>query len=173
VLRASLSRAKEEGGVVEMAWLAATVVGKFLVPLFTKGNDQLTDELGESWGRAAADSLVKAAGTIWKRIKSRFDRDDEKKTADLFEKNPRAMEKMLIELLEKRLEEDADFRQEIQQLIEAPTADTGCTSWELMGQYVGAVDARNSIISGATVAGVFISRGGSADPPLAGSSNKS
>lgn len=147
--------------MVEIAWLAATVVGKFLVPLFTKSKDQFTDELAESCGRAAADGLSKTAGTIWQRIRNRFNREDEKNAASLFEKSPKAMENMLIELLDARLAEDADFRHEIERLVDVPVAGTGRSSWELMGEYVGAVDARNSMISGATVAGVYVANGGS------------
>ena len=145
--------------MVEIVWLAATAVGKFLVPFFTEGKDQLTEDLAEAEGKTAAEALVKTAGSIWARVKSHFDHEDEKNAVTLFEKSPKAMEPMLTELLGNRLEADAAFRQQIQELVEAPVADKGQASWELMGEYVGAVDARHSVITGSTVAGIIMSGG--------------
>jgi len=154
--------------MVDIAWLAATVVGRFLVPLFARGEDQLAGDLGESCGDATADGLIKTAKTIWKRIGSRFDRDDEKTAASLFEKNPAAMDKMLVKLLEERLADDSGFRQEIQRLVEEPVAGTGQASWKLMGKYVGAVDVRNTTINNSQVIGLRVGQGDSADPSPAG-----
>jgi len=150
--------------MVDIAWLAATVVGKFLVPLFTRGKDQLTEDIAEVEGKAAADGLVRTAGTIWKSIKGHLDHDDERNAASIFQKNPAAMEMMMIGLLEKRLRDDVDFRQQIQRLVEAPVVGTGQATLNLMGEYIGAVDARNSVISEGTVAGVIV-HGGPADRP--------
>ncbi len=149
--------------MVDIAWLAATAVGRFLVPLFARGEDQFVADLGGSCGDAAAHGLVKTAKTIWKRIGSRFDRDDEKNAVGLFEKNPAAMEQMLVKLLEKRLADDADFRRDIQRLVAEPVADTGQSSWQLIGEYVGAVDIRNTTINNSEVVGLRVDHGGSAN----------
>jgi hypothetical protein len=148
--------------MIEIALLATTVVSKFLVPLFNKGKDDFTESLAEQAGRGAAESLVGTAQKIWARVLKRFDRDDEKSAAKLFSEDPEAMDKMLVKLLQKRLEEDQDFRQQINQLVEAPVPGTDSTSWQLIGTYVGAVDARNATISGGTVAGLIV---GSHEPP--------
>lgn len=83
-----------------------------------------------------------------------FTKDNEKNAVSLFTEDPQNMEKVMINFLQKRLEEDAGFREQIQQLVDTPVSGTGQTSWQLMGEYVGAVDARKAQISGnATVAG--------------------
>ena len=144
--------------MVDLLWLATTAVGKFLIPLFTKSKDQLTDDLAKSSGDAAADGLVKTAGSIWSAVKGRFTRDDEKNAVALFEERPQEMDKMLIALLQERLGEDAAFCEQIRQLVEAPVAGAGQTSWQVM-DHSGVVDARYSTISGGTVAGVIINSG--------------
>lgn len=148
-----------EGNVVELLWLAATAVGKFLVPLFSKGKDQLGDELAKTAGDAAAAGLVKTSEGIWSAVKSQFSGEDEKKTLDLFQKNPEAMDKMLVSLLQERLAEDPAFCKQIQELIDAPVGGNGQTSWQVM-DHSGVVDARYATISGGTVAGLIIN----ADP---------
>jgi hypothetical protein len=142
--------------MVEVVLLANTIVTKFFVPLFKKGRDGFADGVTDASGRVAGAGLVAAAEQLWERVKRRFDRDDEKKAIDLFQAEPEDMEKLLAKLLAKRLEEDAQFRQEIQQLVDAPVPGTGQTSWQLLGGYVGAVDARGATISGGTVAGLIV-----------------
>lgn len=152
--------------MVEIVWLATTVVSKFLVPLFKKGKNGFTDGLAEAVGRTEAESLVATSEKIWRKVNDEFDQDKEKSALTLFEGHPVDMEQMLIKLLQKRLEGDASFREQIQQLVAAPVADTDQTSWRLMGKYVGAVDARNAKIMGGTVAGVVVNADGSPDPVL-------
>jgi hypothetical protein len=143
--------------MLEIAALAATVVSKFLVPLLTKSRDKLEDDLSEAGAKAAAGGLVKTAESLWDRIKKRFDRDDEKNAVALFEQHPEDMKAMLSKLLEQRLSEDPEFHKQLSDLAEAPVAGTGQTAWQLMGEYVGGVDARGATISGnATVAGVVV-----------------
>jgi hypothetical protein len=134
--------------MLDVAVLAATVVGKFLIPLFTKGKDKLTDELAQTGADAAAGGLVQTAQTLWQKIKDRFDGDDEKSTVTLFEKKPVQTEALLTEALQERLTHDEAFRQQLIDLVQAPVAGTGMTSWQLMGDYVAAVDARGATVSG-------------------------
>ena len=47
--------------------------------------------------------------------------------------------------------------------IITPVAGTGQSSWQLMGDYVGVVNAPGATISGGTVAGVIV--GQAANPP--------
>jgi len=142
--------------MIEVVVLASTIVGKFFVPLFKKGREGFTTGLTEASGRVAGESLVATAVQIWERVKRRFDRDDEKSAIDLFQAEPEDMEKLFTKLLARRLEEDSEFRQEIQQLVDTPVPGTGQTSWQLIGDYVGAVDARSATISGGTVAGLVV-----------------
>jgi len=143
--------------MIEIALLATTVVSKFLVPFFKKGKDGFTKELADTEGEAAAHGLTKTAAAIWQRITGRFDKDNEKKAVSLFQEDPENMDKMMTTLLQQRLESDPDFRKQIDQLVEAPVAGTGQTSWQLMAEYAGVVDARNSTIrDNATVAAIIV-----------------
>ena len=142
--------------MVEVVLLASTIVGKFLVPLFKKGRDGFSTGLTEASGRVAGESLVATAEQIWERVKRRFNRGDEKSAIALFQAEPEDMEKLFAKLLAKRLEEDSQFRREIQQLVDAPVPGTSHTAWQLIGDYVGAVDARGATISGGTVAGLVV-----------------
>ena len=160
--------------MIEIALLATTVVSKFLVPLFTKSKDDFSDDVAGTVGRAASDGLTKTAGKIWNRIIGRFSQDNEKSAVNLFKEDPENMEKMMIKLLQKRLDDDSDFRDQIQQLVEEPVPGTGRTSWQLIGDYVGAVDARNAAISGnATVAGLIVKSAESSGSPQKGDASKS
>jgi hypothetical protein len=150
--------------MIEIALLATTVVSKFLVPLFNKGKDGFKDDLAETEGRAAAEGLIGTAEAIWHKVTARFSRDNEKSAVSLFTEDPKNMENMMTNFLQKRLEEDAGFREQIQQLVDTPVSGTGQTSWQLMGEYVGAVDARNAQISGGQVAGLIVNSGSSQQP---------
>jgi hypothetical protein len=150
--------------MIEIALLATTVVSRFLVPLFKKGKDGFKDDLTEAEGRAAAEGLVGTAEAIWHKVTARFSRDNEKSAVSLFTEDPKNMENVMTNFLQKRLEEDADFREQIQQLVDTPVSGTGQTSWQLMGEYVGAVDARNAQISGGQVAGLIVNSASSQQP---------
>jgi hypothetical protein len=55
--------------VVDLLWLAATAVGKFVISLLTKSKDESSDDLAKSTGKAGANGLVKAAEGIWSAIR--------------------------------------------------------------------------------------------------------
>ena len=143
--------------MLDLAVLAATVVGRFLVPLFTKGEQTLTDELATAGGKAAAGGLVATAKKLWAKITDRFDGDQEKSAVTLFPENAATMKDLLEKLLEQRMATDEELRTQMSDLVEAPIEGTGKTAWQLMGDYVGVVDARGAQISGGTVAGIVVS----------------
>jgi hypothetical protein len=142
--------------VIEIALLAGTVVSKFLVPLFKKGKKGFADGLAEEEGHAAAVAVVETAGKIWDSVEKQFGHGDAKSALDLFQRSPEAMDKMLIELLTERFKNDHDFYRDIDELVEAPVTGSNTTSWAIMADYVGIVDARNAKISGGTTAGMII-----------------
>jgi hypothetical protein len=142
--------------MLEIAALAGMVVSKFLIPLLTKGKDNLAEELASTGAKGAAGALASTAESLWDRIKARFVDDDEKNVVALFEKNPNGMEQMLSSTLEQRLVHDDKLRKELSDIVESSVAGTGKTAWQLMGDYVGAVDARHATISGGTVAGMIV-----------------
>jgi hypothetical protein len=160
--------------MIEIAVLATTIVSKFLVPFFKKGKDGFTEDVADAEGRAAAEGLTKTAEAIWQRITGRFDQGKEKNAVSLFPEEPEDMSNVMIKLLKERLENDSDFRKELDQLVEAPVSGTGQTSWQLMAKYAGVVDARNATISGnAIVAGQIFKGGEPAESPAESKSGDS
>ena len=96
--------------MLELAALAATAVGQFLVPLLTKGADKLTDEVADSTSTAVANGVVAAAKNLWARIRKKFDTgedkavtDEDKSVVKLFAANPEAMKAMMELVLKEQL----------------------------------------------------------------------
>jgi hypothetical protein len=142
--------------MIETATLATYVVGSFLVPLMTKGADKLTDELAEMAGATASDGLVEVAKRLWGKVRGKTRDTDDAPVVDLFEKQPDRMEAALEDVVREMLENDEDFRSEVNGMLEKETAG-GTPAWQLMGEYVGVVNAQYAHISGnAQVGGVIV-----------------
>jgi hypothetical protein len=141
--------------MIETAALATYVVGSFLVPLLKKGTDKLTAELGEAVGAAASDGMVDVAKKLWAKVRGKVQDTPDAPVVDLFEQRPDeqtvALERVVRELLEK----DQEFRTEVTELVEKPTAG-GTPAWQLMGEYVAVVNAPGAQLSGnAQLAGMM------------------
>lgn len=141
--------------MIETATLATYIVGSFLVPLAKKGAEKLTDELSEAMGSAASEGLVGVGKKLWERIRGKTRDTDDAAVVDLFEKQPERMQAPLEEVVRQLLEEDPEFRQEASDLLEASSGE-GSTHWQMMGEYVAALDARGAHISGGQVAAMII-----------------
>jgi hypothetical protein len=158
--------------MIELAALATSIVSSFLVPLAKEGAKALRDRLAKKAGEASADKLVGTAETLWGRVKGSAAPGPEQSVLSTFEQNPELLKEALEKIVLDRLEKDEAFRTEATKLLEADAAP-GMTSWQLMGDIVGAVDARGATISGGTVAGVVYhaptadERGASATDPAA------
>ena len=138
---------------IELLALAATVVGKILVPFLKKGAETVADEVTSSVGNAAADHATKVASGIWGRIKGAFDASDkDRATVEQFEQHPEAVGPLLQVLLKEKMEHDHKLAAEIQQLLEAKSPDGSGDVIQIFGQG-GVVDARYAEISGGIVAG--------------------
>jgi hypothetical protein len=137
---------------IEIALLAATVVGKILVPFFQRGAAQVGDALGEKVADGAAEFATDTANTLWERIRSRFSKPDEQVIADRFKEDPEVAEKLFEADLKRKLAEDPDFAQEIAGLLEAKSPDGSGDVMTIFGDG-GIVDARGAHISGGVVAG--------------------
>lgn len=140
-------------GMLEIAAMATSLVVSFLVPLVRKGPDGLGGGLREMTTAVAADGLVKTAQRLWARVKGTPRSPNDQEIVAMFERQPDVMQEALVKVVQRQLEEDEGFRTDVATLLEAEAAP-GVPSWKLMGEIVGAVDARNATISGGTVAGV-------------------
>lgn len=141
--------------MIEVGALAAYVVGSFLVPLVKKGVEHLTEELSDKAGTATADGLVGAAKTLWARIRGKTQGTDDQPVITLFEQQPEKLASTVTDVVKRLLSDDPEFRKQAADLVECK--EDGSPRWQLMGEYVGAVDARNATISGGQVAGVIVS----------------
>lgn len=140
--------------MIEIGVLAATVVSSFLVPLAKEGAEHLRSKLAAEASEGVASGLVGTAKGLWDRIRGRSEGTDAQ-IVELFEKDPDTMAPALESVVKRLLESDPDLQREISDLVE--TKQDGSASWQLMGTYVGAVDARGATISGnARVAGVQV-----------------
>jgi hypothetical protein len=158
--------------MIEVAALATSLVSSFLVPLLKRGAEKLRDELADKTGDATAQGLVATAQKLWHRVKGKTEGTDEAEVVELFERKPELMQEPLKAVVVDLLNTDAAFRDEVSQLLEAE--EGGTTRWQLMGEIVGAVDARGARIGdSAMVAGVVYNpaaRKKSGERPDSGSS---
>src|SRR6266545_954976 len=122
--------------------MATSLVSSFLIPLLKKGAESLGTELGERTTQSVADGLVGTAQRLWDRVKGSLQSRDDQDIAAIFERQPKVMQEALEKLVLRKLEQDEGFRREVAQLLEAE-AEPGVASWKLMGEIVGAVDARH------------------------------
>jgi hypothetical protein len=137
---------------IEIALLAATVVGKILVPFFQRGAEQVGDALSDKISDEAAEFATGTANTLWERIRARFGKPDEQVIADRFKSRPDKAAEMFQEDLERKLAEDEGFAKEIAALVQAQGPGGSGDVMQIFGNG-GIVDARNATIKGGVVAG--------------------
>lgn len=140
--------------MLELTALAGSLVASFLVPLVRDGAEKLTEELSQRTSAAAADGLVGVAKRLWDRVRGKAAETGDADVIDVFEAKPEIMQKSVEDLVLKMLSDDPSFRAEVSSLVEG--TEGGVARWQLMGENVGVVDARNATISGGTVAGVVV-----------------
>lgn len=140
--------------MLDIAVMAATLVTSFLVPLFKKGAEGLAAELQQRTTEAAADGLVKTAQRLWTRVKGTMHSQGDQEIVAVFERQPEVMQEALEKIVRRQLEQDEGFRKDVAALLESEV-EPSIASWKLMGEVVGAVDARGAVISGGNVAGVI------------------
>jgi hypothetical protein len=139
---------------IEIALLAATVVGKILVPFFQRSAEKVGDALGDKVTDEAAEFATDTANTLWDKIKARFSEPDEQVIADRFKSN--ADNDKLVALfeddLQRKLAEDEGFAEEIAALVNAKDPGGSGTVMNIFGK-AGIVDARNAHIERSVVTG--------------------
>jgi hypothetical protein len=145
--------------MIEIAALAASIVTSFLIPLVKDTATGLREKLAKTAGDSTADGLVKTAETLWDKVKGSANTEDEQALLGTFERQPDLLKEAVEKIVRSQLENDPKFREEATNLLEAD-AGNGKTTWQLMGDIVGVVDARWATISGGQVAGVVYGVGG-------------
>lgn len=144
--------------MIEIAVLASSLVSSFLLPLLKDGVETLRSKLSERAGEEAADKLVDTAGRVWDQIRSAPRTPETQDVVSMFERSPELMREAMEKVVSAELENNDALRREVSSLLEAEAAP-GQTSWQLMGEIVGATDARYAHIGDhAVVAGVVVDR---------------
>ncbi len=161
---------------MDIASLAATVVGSFLVPLAKEGLKKIKEQVsglieqaGEAAGEAAADTI----GGVRDKVASLFTSDDDKVILETFESHPDAGAALLEVKLTEKLEEDSEAAEELEKLVTADVPGGGGVSLShIMADTFGYVDARGAHVSGgAQIGGVIMNAPAApigskfADPP--------
>jgi len=137
---------------IEIALLAATVVGKILVPFFQRGAEKVGEALSDKVTDEAAEFATDTANTLWERIKARFAEPGEQVIADRFEGSPDKAAGLFQEDLERKFAEDPAFVEEIAALVNAKDPGGSGNVLQIFGNG-GIVDARNATITGGVLAG--------------------
>ena len=135
--------------VVDVAVLAATVVGKILLPYVKKGAAAVADELTDSMGKAAAEGGAKTAATIWSRVKEALSRSGKGGAVEQFEQYPDEAKALLERALADHLATHPDFARELDALVHNEIA-AGRDVVQLFGDgvaYVGG-DVSGGIVAG-------------------------
>ncbi len=157
---------------IDIAMLAATVISTYLLPFLKDGAKSLGEELSKKLGENAAKHVTEAAPKIWERVKKAFSDNDEIITLGLFEKSPEVYEEPVKKILQRKLQDDDQLSQELNQMVRGP---------EEKGQSIGAqitdavnagiVDLRGATISGSNnvITGAVFNQPGPVDPPKKGS----
>jgi hypothetical protein len=140
--------------------MATSFVMSFLVPMFKKGAAGFGDELQKDVAGSAASGIVKTVQGLWARVKGAPRSKDDQDMVSLFERKPDALRDAVTEIVQQQLEQDEGFRKDVAALLEGE-AKPGTANWQLVGNIVGAVDARHASVSGhGTMAGVVYHAGG-------------
>ena len=129
---------------LELAGIAAAVVGTFLKPLLTGATETLTDKVGES----AAGALTGIAGKIWNRVQRAFGSERERDALQNFEKDPDVYAPTVEVLLERKLQEDPELLSELQALLQEPVPGTNGDAWHVMGENIEIVSMHKPTFSG-------------------------
>jgi hypothetical protein len=148
---------------LEIAALAASVVGSFLVPFVKEGAKKLCEAVRDKFSEAAGDEAVHVTKSIWDRVKEAFSSDKEKATLEQFEEFPDEGKSLVEAMLLKKLKEDPKLAADLGALVHKPGPE-GKSILNMVADSIGYVDARGATISGGIVAG-YVS---GTPPPMPG-----
>jgi hypothetical protein len=153
---------------VEFAALAASLVGKVLLPYAKVGLKKIGDELRKKADAAVESQATSLTAKVWEKVAGLFKSDRDRFALEQFQENPDDAAGVFTKALEKKLQEEPQQAEELQKLLETPLAKgSGATLQNIMADVFGFVDARGAVISGGQVAGAIINapRSPSADRP--------
>jgi hypothetical protein len=125
--------------MIDIAAIATTAVGSFLVPYLKVGAQGIADAVSRRFTDAAADETTKIAGTLWDRVKGLFDSDDERTIVELFENDPDGLARTVTEKLEAKLGQDERLARDIADLMGSDRRDQAAPATIMQQADVGAI----------------------------------
>lgn len=150
---------------LEIAALATSVVGAFLVPLIKKGAEKIAETVTEKVSDAAGKHVTEVAETLWEKVKGAFRSNAEQATLEQFQKYPEQSQPLVEAVLKEKLQADPVLAEELTALVEKPIPGDGRTAVNIAAQTVGYVDAKGATISGGIVAGTIVGTPPPVPPP--------
>ncbi|HJQ70832.1 MAG TPA: hypothetical protein VKA70_17795 [Blastocatellia bacterium] len=134
---------------IDLALLATTVVGSFLVPYVKLGAEKIAEGLTGKLSEAATDEVSGLTKKIWNRVKTAFSSEGEQFTLSQLNENPDAAKPLVETILKKKLEQDPKLAEELEQLVNAPVAGGSSTGAQIMNAYIASIiDLSNANFSG-------------------------
>lgn len=148
---------------IDIATLAASLVGKILLPYAKLGLSKIGEKLKEKADTAVKDHATSLTTKVWEKVTSLFKSDKEKLALEQLKEEPEAAAPIFTKALERKLQESPEDAEALQKMLNEPIASMGgATFQDIMADTFGFVDARAATIHGGQVAGVIV---GSTPPP--------
>jgi hypothetical protein len=142
---------------IEVATLAASLVGRILLPYAKLGLKKIGEELKERGSAAFEEQATSLTGKVWEKVTGLFRSDRDKYALEQFQEQPELAAPIFTKQLEAKLAESPAETEELDRLLKEPVgAAGGPTLSNIMAHTFGYLDARGATISGGQVAGVIV-----------------
>lgn len=136
---------------LDIAVLATTVVGSFLLPYLKQGAEEIAKSVTEKVSKEAAGHVTGVTQKLWEKVKSIFSSNEDKVTLSNFEKYPDETKALFELMLKKKLEANPSLATELDKLVNDKVPGGTSTGAQIMNAGIaGIVDARNANFSGAS-----------------------
>ncbi len=134
---------------LDIAMLATTVVGSFLMPYVKKGAEKIAEEVTHKFSDAAAEHVTGLAQKVWDRVTGLFT-PKEQPALEMFKENPDEMQAMIEKIVKQKLEENLQVAQEVDAMIHAPAPGGQMDGIQIMNAgVVGVVNMPGANFQGA------------------------
>ena len=139
--------------MIEIPLIAATVVGRYLVPVLKAGWDNFFQSATDDLGKTAADQTKNVATAIWDRVRHAFSGPEDAPVLAAFEKQPEPAAALIQSLLEQKLAGNPELVKELTDLLEHKV-EGGRSGADIIAHTVNQVYAQGAHVhSGGIIAG--------------------
>jgi len=148
---------------IEVATLAASLVGRILLPYAKLGLKKIGEELKERGSAAIEEQATSLTGKVWEKVTGLFRSEKDKYALEQFQEQPELAAPIFTKQLEAKLDAEPAVSEELDRMMREPVGTAGGpTLQHIMAENFGYLDARGAQISGGQVAGVIV---GAPAPP--------